>query len=261
MSESRLQTALAAGRPIWGGWVTGPTAIGPEAFARCGFDYVGIDTQHGYLDDADAAVMLRRLEHVPIAGVVRLPTADPAPIGRVFDAGADAVIIAMVESAEQAATAVAASRYAPVGIRSFGPLRPDLGSQPGELEGRAGVYVMIETVSAVRAIDEICAVPHLAGIYVGPADLAISMGHGLAEATSAPEMIETIGRIQATASAAGLVCGVHAGSGKIAARMVDMGYQMITLASESQALHRGATMELAEASGHAGADGTGIGYS
>jgi 2-keto-3-deoxy-L-rhamnonate aldolase RhmA len=146
-------------------------------------------------------------------------------------------------------------------MRSFGPLRPDLGSQPGELEGRAGVYVMIETVPAVRAIDEICEVPHLAGIYVGPADLAISMGHELAEATSAPEMIDTLARIQATAAAAGLVCGIHAGSGKIAARMADMGYQMITLASESQALRRGATMELTEARGHAGTAGTRIGYS
>ena len=63
------------------------------------------------------------IEHVPIATVVRLPNADPAPIGRVLDAGADAVVIAMIESAEQAAAAVAATRYPPAGVRSFGPLR------------------------------------------------------------------------------------------------------------------------------------------
>ena len=73
--------------PIWGGWVTGPTLIGPEEFARAGYDYVGFDAQHSYLDDADIAAILRRLEHVPIATVVRLPNADPAPIGRVLDAG------------------------------------------------------------------------------------------------------------------------------------------------------------------------------
>ena len=87
--------------------------IGPEEFANAGYDYVGFDVQHGYLDDADVALLLRRLEHVPVATAVRLPSADPAPIGRVLDAGADAVIIAMVESAEQAAAAVAATRYAP----------------------------------------------------------------------------------------------------------------------------------------------------
>lgn len=262
MTESRLRTAMAAGNPIWGGWVVGATMTGPEEFARCGYDYVGIDIQHGYLDDTDAAGILRRLEHVPIAAVVRLPTADPAPIGRVLDAGADAVIIAMVESAEQAAQAVAASRYAPAGMRSFGPLRPDLGGQPQELEARAGVYVMIETTSAVQAIDEICAVPHLAGIYVGPADLAISMGYQPNQAIGVAEVVDTIGRIQAAGSAAGLVCGIHAGSGSAGKRMAELGFQMITLASESHALRRGVAAELAEAGGQGGSEGpTTIGYS
>src|ERR1700757_628234 len=123
MTDSNLSTALNERSPIWGGWVTGPTLIGPEEFARAGYDYVGFDAQHGYLDDADVAGILRRLEHVPIATAVRLPNADAAPIGRVLDAGADAVIIAMIESADQAGAAVAATRYPPAGVRSFGPLR------------------------------------------------------------------------------------------------------------------------------------------
>jgi 4-hydroxy-2-oxoheptanedioate aldolase len=81
MSDSRLQQALASKAQVWGGWITGPSFSGPEEFARAGYDYVGFDTQHGYLDDADVAVILRRLEHVPIATAVRLPSADPAPIG------------------------------------------------------------------------------------------------------------------------------------------------------------------------------------
>jgi 4-hydroxy-2-oxoheptanedioate aldolase len=108
-------------------------------------DYVGFDVQHGYLDDADVALLLRRLEHVPIATAVRLPSTDPAPIGRVLDAGSDAVIIAMIESADQAAAAVAATRYAPVGVCSFGPLRASLGHDPAALEGRVSVFAMIET--------------------------------------------------------------------------------------------------------------------
>ena len=71
---SRLQAALVEKDRVWGGWVVGPTVIGPEEFARCGYDYVGFDTQHGYLDDADVATMLRRLEHVPIGTAVRLPS-------------------------------------------------------------------------------------------------------------------------------------------------------------------------------------------
>ena len=248
-AQSRLQAALAEKDRVWGGWVVGPTVIGPEEFAQAGYDYVGFDTQHGYLDDADVALMLRRLEHVPIATAVRLPSADPAPIGRVLDAGADAVIIAMVESPEQAARAVAATRYAPSGVRSFGPLRASLGYQTAGLESRAGVYVMIETAAALPALDEICAVPGLSGVYVGPADLAISMGYGLAEMTTAPEVLDVIQRIQATASAAGLVAGIHANDGKTGNAMARRGFRMITLASESQALRRGAAEHLTEATG------------
>ena len=137
---SVFQNNLVA--PIWGGWVTGPTLIGPEEFARAGYDYVGFDTQHGYLDDADVAGLLRRLEHVPIATAVRLPNADPPPIGRVLDA---------------------------------------------------------------------------------------------------------LVRIHRSATDAGLVTGIHASDGKTGNELAQLGFQMITLASEAQALRRGAAQHLGEA--------------
>ena len=250
-TPSRLQEALAAKERIWGGWVVGPTIIGPEEFAQTGYDYVGFDVQHGYLDDADVALMLRRLEHVPIATAVRLPSAEPAPIGRVLDAGADAVIIAMIESAEQAAAAVAATRYAPAGVRSFGPLRASLGHDPAALEARASVFAMVETARGISALDEISAVPGLTGVYVGPADLAISMGYGLAEAWTHPAVRDAMAHVQTTASAAGLVTGIHAGTGQLGKAMAEMGFRMITLASESQALRRGAAEHLSEATAQA----------
>ena len=233
--------------PIWGGWVTGPTLIGPEEFANAGYDYVGFDCQHGYLDDADVARILRRLEHVPIATAVRFPNADPAPIGRVLDAGADAVIIAMIESADQAAAAVAATRYAPNGVRSFGPLRAGLGIDPAALEARASVFAMIETAAAVSHVEEICAVSGLAGIYVGPADLAISMGVGVVGATKDSAVLDVIHHVHGVAAAAGLVTGIHASDGKTGNAMAQLGFEMITLASESQSLRRGATEHRREA--------------
>ena len=244
---SRLQDALAAKDHIWGGWVVGPTIIGPEEFAQAGYDYVGFDVQHGYLDDADVALLMRRLEHVPIATAVRLPSAAPAPIGRVLDAGADAVIIAMVESAEQAVAAVAATRYAPAGVRSFGPLRASLGVDTAALEAAADVYVMIETARGLAALDEICAVPGLTGVYVGPADLAISMGHRLADAWTHPDIRAAMAEIATTAAAAGLITGIHAGTGTQGKVMAQNGFRMITLTSESQALRRGAAAHLSEA--------------
>lgn len=249
MTASRLQDALAAKARVWGGWVVGPTVLAPEEFAQAGYDYVGFDVQHGYLSDADVALMLRRLEHVPIATAVRLPTADAAPIGRVLDAGADAVIIAMVESAAQAAAAVAATRYAPAGVRSFGPLRASMGLDPADLQARVSVFAMVETARGLAAIDEICAVDGVTGVYVGPADLAISMGHGPADAWTQPEVRDAMVHVHRTATAAGIVSGVHANTGTLGNVAARMGFRMITLASESQALRRGAAAHLAEANG------------
>jgi len=247
MTLSRLQEALAAKEQLWGGWVVGPTILGPEEFAQAGYDYVGFDLQHGYFDDADVALMLRRLEHIPIAIAVRLPSADPAPIGRVLDAGADAIIIAMVESDEQAAAAVAGTRYAPAGVRSFGPLRASLGHDPAALEARVSVFAMIVKAQGLSALDEICAVAGLTAVYVGPADLAISLGYGPAEAWTATAVLDAYARIHATATAAGLVTGIHAGAGKPGKAMAEQGFRMLTLASESQALRRGAAEYLREA--------------
>ncbi|MDA2893099.1 aldolase/citrate lyase family protein [Mycolicibacterium sp. BiH015] len=247
--RSRLQDALATKPHVWGGWVVGPTVIGPEEYAAAGYDYVGFDIQHGYLSDADVASMLRRLEHVPIATLVRLPDAAPAPIGRVLDAGADGVVVAMVESAADAAAAVAATRYAPGGVRSFGPLRASLGIDPAALQERVSVFAMIETTRGLAAAEEICAVDGLTGIYVGPADLAISMGHGPTEAWTRGDVLDVILEVQRAATGAGLVSAIHASTGSTGNMLAQRGFHMITLASESQALRRGAAAHLAEALG------------
>ncbi|WAJ47516.1 aldolase/citrate lyase family protein [Mycobacterium sp. Aquia_216] len=249
MPQGNFAKALSKSTPIWGGWITGPTLIGPEEFARAGYDYVGFDAQHGYLDDADIAGVLRRLEQVPIATAVRLPNADPAPIGRVLDAGADAVFIAMIESADQAAAAVAATRYPPVGVRSFGPLRAGLGLNPAVHEARASVFAMIETVPALTNLTDICAVDGLAGIYVGPADLAISMGHDVVGSTRHRAVLDAIVEVHRVATKAGLVTGIHASEGKTGHAMAQLGFRMITLAAESAALRRGAIEHLREATG------------
>ena len=224
--ESHFQRALNRTTPIWGVWITGPTLLGPEEFARAGYDYVGFDAQHGYLDDADIARILRRIEHVPIGAVVRLPDADAAPIGR-----------------------VAATRYPPLGVRSFGPLRASLGHRIADLQSRVRVFAMIETAAALSGLSQICAVDGLAGLYVGPADLAISMGVEAVGAMKHSAVLDAIVRIQRAASEARLVTGIHAGDGSTGRAMARLGFQMITLAAESQALRRGAAEHLREATG------------
>ena len=248
MTLSRLQQALAAKEQVWGGWVVGPTIIGPEEFAQAGYDYVGFDVQHGYLDDADVALMLRRLEHVPIATAVRLPSADPAPIGRVLDAGADAVIIAMVESADQAAAAVAATRYAPAGVRSFGPLRASLGHDPAALEARVSVFAMIETAQGTFGARR--------DLRGGRADRGVRRARrsGDLARVRPGRSVDRDRRPRRDTHVStprqprpDLVTGIHAGAGKAGKAMAEQGFRMLTLASESQALRRGAAEYLREA--------------
>jgi 4-hydroxy-2-oxoheptanedioate aldolase len=153
----------------------------------------------------------------------------------------------MVESADQAAAAVSASKFPPAGIRSFGPLRPSLGIDPAEIESRADVFVMIETLRGLEAVDRIAAVPGLSGLYVGPADLAISMGYGPTQAWTAPAMADAMKRAEVAASAHAVVAGIHAGSGKLGKTAAHWNFRMITLTSESQALRRGVAEHLDEA--------------
>jgi 2-keto-3-deoxy-L-rhamnonate aldolase RhmA len=157
------------------------------------------------------------------------------------------VIIAMIESADQAAAAVAATRYPPVGVRSFGPLRASLGHDTAALESRVSVFAMIETAAALTGLDEICAVDGLAGLYIGPADLALSLGVDVVGATKHPAVLDAVGRILRAATDAGLITGIHAGDGKTGRAMAGLGIRMITLAAESQALRRGAAEHLREA--------------
>lgn len=235
------------GEPVWGGWITGPSTAGPREFADAGYDFIGLDMQHSYFDDAVIARILHGLEYLGVPALVRMPTTDAAPMGRILDAGADGVIIAMVESVDQVRAAVSATRYQPAGVRSFGPLRTDIGEDMKSLESRVSVFVMIETAAALESIDEICAVSGLSGIYVGPMDLAIALGHRPHDAWTNRNVLGALARIAERASAAGLIAGIHAGdggNGRLAARL---GYQMITLSTASEALRDGASAHLAHA--------------
>jgi 4-hydroxy-2-oxoheptanedioate aldolase len=106
---------------------------------------------------------------------------------------------------------------------------------------------MIETARGLSALDEICAVPGLSGVYVGPADLAITLRENPITALSAPAVLDAVARVASVATDAGLISGIHANAGKPGKAMAELGFRMITLASESQALRRGAAEHLREA--------------
>ena len=103
--------------------------------------------------------------------------------------------------------------------------------------------------------------PGLDGLYVRPADLAISLGYGPVQAFTEPTVVDAMSRVQASADAAGLIAGIHAGDGRIGNRMAQNGFRMTTLVSESQALRRGAMEHLREATGDRSSPTAGGGYS
>jgi len=247
MPHSALVDRWRAGQPAFGGWVTGDSENVIAMFGRLGYDYVGIDTQHTPLNDAQAAVLVRRLANAPYAVIVRVSKNDPAIIGRILDAGADGIIVPMVSTAEEAAAAVQAYRYPPAGVRSFGPFRGDLGLDLAALEQRVSCFVMIETAQGLENIREICAVPGLEGIYIGPADLSIGLGLDPMLAFSSDQLKEPVEAIRAACAEFGLVMGGHSLNATDAVRWVGRGSRLVSLGADSVMLATIAAQELATA--------------
>ena len=123
MRENPLRAIWARGDAALGGWLTVPSSFSAEIMAHSGFDWVCVDMQHGLIDFSQMVHMLQGISSTDTAPLVRVPRNEPGIIGKSLDAGAWGVIVPMVNSGAEAQAAVAACRYAPVGIRSYGPLR------------------------------------------------------------------------------------------------------------------------------------------
>ena len=197
-----LREKLEAGGPAIGLWASIPSALTAEAAALAGADYVVADQQHGALDPTTLMAMLQAIAGGGSAPLVRVARNEPFPIGQALDLGAAGVIVPMVESGEEAARAVAACRYAPEGIRSFGALRAGAGEQPL-------CVVMIETRAGLERAAEIAATPGLDGVYVGPSDLALSLGLQPTIRLEHPPVLEALAVVHAACADAGVAAGVH----------------------------------------------------
>lgn len=224
-----------------GGWLQLPSPAVAEIVGSTGFDSVCVDTQHGLIGDDSVLGMLQALTAAGTRSLVRVPGHGPEAIGRALDRGADGVIVPLVDTAEQAAAAVAACRFPPAGTRSFGPVRPSwLGRDP--LAGGRCV-VMVETVAAVANLEEILAVEGLDAVFIGPSDLALAYGLPLsAQAPDAPEAAhygELIEGITARCAAAGVPVGIYCDSPAHARRFRALGCTFTMLAAE-QAILRAA---------------------
>lgn len=239
-------------RPGLGIWSTNDALMGLMIVAAAGFDYVALDLQHGYLSMGALPQAIANVRGPQV--LVRVPRNRPEFIGRALDAGAHGVIIPMVGSAEEAREAVRAAKYPPQGHRSWGPLRPSVARQPGDANSLVKVFVMVETAEGLSNVEAIADVEGLEGIYIGPNDLALSLGLGRAAIEESAILDEAVQTVLATCRERGLIAGFHADGLETAKEIWSRGFSMITVATDTSLL-QAALKQVADALGRSGDGG------
>jgi 4-hydroxy-2-oxoheptanedioate aldolase len=252
MPKNPLKEVWAGGRTAFGLWAQIPGFFGAEILAGAGADYVCVDQQHGLVDYVSMAPMLQAIGAAGVAPITRVLSNDPFQIMKALDAGALGVIVPLVNDAEEAAGAVAACRYPPHGIRSYGPIRASgvIGSKSLEdLAGEVLCIVMVETQEGLERVEEIAATPDLDGIYIGPSDLAISLGILHTTEITEDAHVEAVRRIREACKKNSIAAGIHATSGEWAKKHVKAGFDMVTVGADASLLNDAARREVRAARG------------
>ncbi len=233
MSLSRA--ALRDGMARFGAITTVGDSLVTEVLGHSGVDWVCVDLQHGAFGDDALFPVLQALELTGTSALVRVRWNEPASIMRALDAGAAGVIVPMVETVEQAAAAVAACRYPPAGIRSWGPIRARY-SMPGYSPQRADdtviCAVMVETIAGLAAVRSLAGVAGLDAIFVGPSDLSLSMGYPPSLGMPPPEVDEAIWQITDACANAEITAGIFTAGSDQALRWAGRGFRLVSVHSD-----------------------------
>ena len=203
-----------ADRALYGGWICSGSPVVAEIMAGSGLDWLMIDMEHGAVSLETVQVLLQVTAGYPITTIVRVPVNDPVWIKQVLDLGAQTIMVPMVSTAEQAAAAVAHASYPPKGHRGVGNALARSGrwNRIDDYLRNAAEYtsviVQIETIEGVENAEAIAAVPGVDGVFVGPSDLAASMG--LIGQQTHPHVVAAVERAFEGVRAAGTPVGVNA---------------------------------------------------
>jgi 4-hydroxy-2-oxoheptanedioate aldolase len=205
--------------------------------------------------------MIQAIELSGGTPIVRVPWNEPGIIGKSLDAGAHGVIVPMVNTREQAEAVVRSARYVPDGARSWGPVMAGMRHADNREWAGANVAVipMIETTEAIANLDDILSVPGVDAIYVGPADLAISLGLGPSGNDGNPIFDDALAAIVDGCRRHSVVPGIHS-TGALTPLRRKQGFRMITVTSDALALRAGYGSELAAAHGEPGTEASGALY-
>jgi len=211
--QNRFKAAILERRRQIGMWLALASGYSAEIAANAGYDWLVIDAEHAPNDIPLILAQLQALAPYPAAAVVRLASDESWMIKQVLDIGAQTILVPMIECGEQARRVVAATRYAPEGVRGIGAALARASRFNGIADyiatanAEIGVLVQVETRAGLAAIEDICAVEGVDGIFVGPSDLAADMGFpgNSAHAEVQAEVLRAIARIVAGGKACGIL--------------------------------------------------------
>ena len=239
MRPNRIREIWSKGDAVINGWLTIPSAYSAEHMANQGWDSCTVDMQHGAVGYQTAVDMLTAISTTEATPLCRVPWLDPGIIGKMLDAGAYGVICPMVNTRADAEALVTACRYPPRGTRSFGPNRAILYGGKDYAAGADDVilaFAMIETATAIENLDEILSVDGLDALYIGPADLSLSLGRKPGLAPDDPTVVEAIETILAGARRHGVHPGIHTGNPEFARKMIEIGFEFVSVSSDARYL-------------------------
>jgi 4-hydroxy-2-oxoheptanedioate aldolase len=242
-----LRSIWSRGEAVVNGWLAIPSAFSAEVMAHQGFDSLTVDMQHGVVDYQVAVTMLQAISTTPVVPLARVPWNDPARLMKILDAGVYGVICPMVNTREEAQALVGACRYPPRGFRSWGPVRASLyaGADYGDrANDELVVMPMIETAEALKNLDDILSVPGVDAVYVGPSDLSLALGCKPRLDQTDPPVVEAQREILRACKRHGVIAGIHNATAAYALRMIEEGYQFVTLASDGRHLAAKAAEEV-----------------
>ena len=247
MRPNKIKQMWQDGKPTTLGRLSIADGFSAELMARQGFDALCVDMQHGTAELGDVLPMLQAVSQTDTVPFVRVAWNDPAAIMKALDLGAYGIIVPLVNNAEEAAKAVAACRYMPVGMRSSGPVRAAHyggANYFDEANDEIIVMAMIETQEGLANLDAICATPGLDAVYIGPADLSYALGMPPRADNPDPTHMATCDKIRDAAHKAGIKVVMHCAGAEFAAGAIKRGYDMIMLTSDMNCLIAGARQQL-----------------
>ncbi len=235
MPVNKFKRAINEGRTQLGAWLVSGAPSTAEALGCAGFDFLVVDMEHTPVDTPEMIEILRTIAGTPAQAMVRLVWNDPVWLKRVLDGGAQTVLLPFVQTAEEAQRAVAATRYPPDGIRGVaGNHRGSrFGTVPDYLKNAASelcVMVQIETVKGFENLAAIAAVPGVDSIFIGPSDLAASMG--LLGDVGNPAVQEKLKEAAKQLRQLGKPCGILGMNPEMTAQFIGYGYDWIAIGSD-----------------------------